>query len=85
MFRRNNNNFSLLFALCHWFRYFSQIDKQLLNELLNIYGPDFDLFDYDSTKYYGIVQTPTKAVASTTIHGTNQPQQQQQPPMNKSA
>lgn len=40
-------------------RYFAQIDEDLLIELLDIYGPDFDLFGYNSTKYFGIVQ-PSK-------------------------
>lgn len=36
-----------------------------LNKLLEIYGPDFDLFGYDKTKYFDIVQPPI--TISTTI------------------
>ncbi|XP_055591852.1 carbohydrate sulfotransferase 11-like [Uranotaenia lowii] len=37
-------------------RYFSQIDEQLLTEVLEIYQLDFELFGYNSTKYYSYVQ-----------------------------
>lgn len=37
-------------------RYFSQIDDILLAGLLDIYNADFDLFGYNSTKYFDIVK-----------------------------
>ncbi|XP_055639200.1 carbohydrate sulfotransferase 11 [Toxorhynchites rutilus septentrionalis] len=37
-------------------RYFSQIDEHLLTEVLEIYQLDFELFGYNSTKYYSFVQ-----------------------------
>ncbi|XP_039448671.1 carbohydrate sulfotransferase 11 [Culex pipiens pallens] len=37
-------------------RYFAQIDEQLLTEVLEIYQLDFELFGYNSTKYYSYVQ-----------------------------
>ncbi|XP_021702733.1 carbohydrate sulfotransferase 11 [Aedes aegypti] len=37
-------------------RYFSQIDERLLTEVLEIYQLDFELFGYNSTKYYSYVQ-----------------------------
>lgn len=40
-----------------YFRYFSQIDIETLNQLLDVYGPDFELFGYNSTKYMKIVQS----------------------------
>ncbi|XP_062547930.1 carbohydrate sulfotransferase 11 [Armigeres subalbatus] len=36
-------------------RYFSQIDERLLTEVLEIYQLDFELFGYNSTKYYSYV------------------------------
>jgi hypothetical protein len=38
------------------FRYFSLIDEELLTQILEIYQLDFDLFDYDSSKYLKMVQ-----------------------------
>lgn len=38
------------------YRYFSQIDERLLTEVLEIYQLDFELFGYNSTKYYSYVQ-----------------------------
>lgn len=38
------------------FRYFSQMDSDTLTKLLAVYGADFDLFGYNSTKYYELVQ-----------------------------
>ncbi|XP_055917632.1 carbohydrate sulfotransferase 11 [Eupeodes corollae] len=40
-------------------RYFSQIDRQTLDAVLDIYRLDFELFGYDLTKYYDIVQPPS--------------------------
>jgi len=40
----------------NFFRYFSQIDRNLLKDILEIYQIDFDLFNYDSSKYWKIVQ-----------------------------
>lgn len=37
-------------------RYFSQIDESLLTQILEIYQLDFDLFDYDSSKYWKLVR-----------------------------
>lgn len=37
-------------------RYFSQIDEETLTKVLEIYQLDFDLFDYDSSKYSKMVQ-----------------------------
>lgn len=42
-------------------RYFSQIDEELLQQILDIYQLDFDLFQYDSTKYAKMVQKGGKA------------------------
>ncbi|XP_052868370.1 carbohydrate sulfotransferase 11-like [Anopheles cruzii] len=39
-------------------RYFAQIDEKLLTDVLEIYQLDFELFGYNSTKYYGYVQSP---------------------------
>uniref|UniRef100_A0A182SFU7 Carbohydrate sulfotransferase n=1 Tax=Anopheles maculatus TaxID=74869 RepID=A0A182SFU7_9DIPT len=39
-------------------RYFAQIDEKLLTDVLEIYQLDFELFGYNSTKYYSYVQTP---------------------------
>lgn len=41
-------------------RYFSKIDDAMLKDLLQIYGPDFDLFGYNSTKYFDIVKKSSK-------------------------
>jgi hypothetical protein len=49
---------SMIFNVFH--RYFSQIDVVLLNEILEIYQFDFDLFNYDSSKYFKLVQNPKK-------------------------
>lgn len=38
------------------YRYFSKIDAKLLREVLDIYQIDFDLFGYDSSKYFKMVQ-----------------------------
>lgn len=38
-------------------RYFAQIDEKLLRDVLDIYEPDFELFGYNSTKYYYLVQS----------------------------
>lgn len=38
------------------FRYFSQIDEDILKQIIDIYQLDFDLFDYDSSKYLKMVQ-----------------------------
>lgn len=37
-------------------RYFSQIDEAILEQILEIYQLDFDLFNYDSSKYLKMVQ-----------------------------
>ncbi|CRK93608.1 CLUMA_CG007138, isoform A [Clunio marinus] len=37
-------------------KYFSQIDENLLKQILEIYQLDFDLFNYDSTRYLKMVQ-----------------------------
>uniref|UniRef100_A0A182YFD2 Carbohydrate sulfotransferase n=1 Tax=Anopheles stephensi TaxID=30069 RepID=A0A182YFD2_ANOST len=39
-------------------RYFAQIDEKLLTDVLEIYQLDFELFGYNSTKYYSYVQSP---------------------------
>lgn len=39
------------------YRYYSQLDMSTLRDLLKIYGPDFDLFGYNSTKYFDIVKS----------------------------
>ncbi|GAB0092258.1 Carbohydrate sulfotransferase [Sergentomyia squamirostris] len=36
-------------------KYFSQIDAQTLDQLLEIYEPDFELFGYNYTKYYELI------------------------------
>ncbi|XP_075153966.1 carbohydrate sulfotransferase 11 [Haematobia irritans] len=36
-------------------KYFSQIKRSTLDQLIDIYKLDFELFDYDYTKYYGYV------------------------------
>jgi chondroitin 4-sulfotransferase 11 len=41
-------------------KYFSQIKEDLLRQLLEIYQLDFDLFNYDSSKYMQIVQKTLK-------------------------
>lgn len=38
-------------------RYFSKLDDVVLKDLLKIYGADFDLFGYNSTKYFDIVKS----------------------------
>ncbi|XP_063702327.1 carbohydrate sulfotransferase 11 [Culicoides brevitarsis] len=38
-------------------KYFAQIDENLLREILEIYEPDFELFGYNSTKYFDLVQS----------------------------
>jgi hypothetical protein len=38
------------------FRYFAQIDTNLLKDILEIYQLDFDLFGYDSSRYVKYVQ-----------------------------
>lgn len=48
---KSNRNF-----IVHLYRYFSQIDEDLLQQVLDIYQLDFDLFDYDSSKYNKMVQ-----------------------------
>lgn len=44
-------------------RYFAQIDEQLLTEVLEIYQLDFELFGYNSTKYYSYVQETLDSAA----------------------
>ncbi|CAD7078881.1 unnamed protein product [Hermetia illucens] len=49
-------------------KYFSQVDRKTLDEIINIYRLDFELFNYNLTKYYDIVQpipTTTPAVRTT--------------------
>lgn len=83
-----NENFN---AFSYFSRYFSQLDEDLLFELLEIYGPDFDLFGYNSTKYFEFVQTtkpkstdPFKTKPSIAIKTQeNHQQQQQQQQMNQ--
>lgn len=36
-------------------KYFKQLTSEQLNKLLSVYRLDFELFDYDSTKYYNMV------------------------------
>ncbi|XP_058452085.1 carbohydrate sulfotransferase 11-like [Malaya genurostris] len=48
---RSTSNTKALLA-----RYFSQIDERLLTDVLEIYQLDFELFGYNSTKYYSYVQ-----------------------------
>ncbi|CAG9799276.1 unnamed protein product [Chironomus riparius] len=48
---RSKNNTASLIS-----RYFSQIDRHLLEDILEIYQLDFDLFNYNSSKYWKIVQ-----------------------------
>uniref|UniRef100_A0A1I8PV94 Carbohydrate sulfotransferase n=1 Tax=Stomoxys calcitrans TaxID=35570 RepID=A0A1I8PV94_STOCA len=36
-------------------KYFSEIKRSTLDQLIDIYKLDFELFDYDYTKYYGYV------------------------------
>lgn len=38
-------------------KYFKQLDKQNLNDLLEIYGIDFEMFGYDSNAYYNMART----------------------------
>ncbi|XP_058826419.1 carbohydrate sulfotransferase 11 [Topomyia yanbarensis] len=40
-------------------RYFSEIDVRLLTDVLEIYQLDFEMFGYNSTKYYSYVQEST--------------------------
>lgn len=49
----------LRFEIC-LSRYFSQIDEELLRQILEIYQLDFDLFDYDSSKYHQLVKKSKK-------------------------
>lgn len=37
------------------FRYFSEIKRSTLDQLIEIYKLDFELFDYDFKKYYAYV------------------------------
>lgn len=37
-------------------KYFKQLDKQMLNDLLDIYGIDFEMFGYDSKMYFNFVK-----------------------------
>lgn len=41
----------------------------MLKDLLQIYGPDFDLFGYNSTKYFDIVKSrkPPTPINVTTV------------------
>lgn len=51
-------------------RYFAQLDTDLLQSLLVIYEPDFELFGYNSTKYHDLVQhleRPVTGGSSTTV------------------
>lgn len=38
-------------------RYFAELDRPTLDQLLNIYRIDFELFDYDYLKYYNMVHS----------------------------
>lgn len=38
-------------------RYFGELDRSTLDQLLNIYRIDFELFDYDYLKYYNMVHS----------------------------
>ncbi|XP_077283689.1 carbohydrate sulfotransferase 11-like [Arctopsyche grandis] len=38
-------------------KYFKQLDKKNLDDLLTIYGIDFEMFGYDPTMYYSLVRT----------------------------
>lgn len=46
-------------------KYFGQIDGNTLMDLLDVYGPDFELFGYNSTKYFDIVQPAAVAPSIT--------------------
>lgn len=50
-------------------KYFSKIDDTMLKDLLQIYGPDFDLFGYNSTKYFDLVKSskPPTSINVTTV------------------
>lgn len=62
-----NTIFSSLF-----FRYFSQIDEDLLKQILEIYQLDFELFGYNSTVYYNYVKpSSTTATSSVASSGAN--------------
>lgn len=37
-------------------RYFAELSVELLDDLMEIYGPDFKLFGYDATAYYDVVR-----------------------------
>lgn len=54
-------------------RYFAQLDTELLQGLLVIYEPDFELFGYNSTKYHDLVQhteRPVTVGSTTTVQST---------------
>lgn len=46
-------------------RYFSKLDDVMLKDLLKIYGADFELFGYNSTKYFDIVKKSSKPPTTT--------------------
>lgn len=48
-------------------KYFKDIDVMLLEQLLNIYRLDFELFDYNYTKYFEYIR---KSPTTTTIPST---------------
>ncbi|XP_055295890.1 carbohydrate sulfotransferase 11 isoform X2 [Sitodiplosis mosellana] len=51
-------------------KYFSKLDDVILTDLLKIYGADFDLFGYNSTKYFDIVKKSSKPPTTKTPNVT---------------
>ncbi|XP_037811560.1 carbohydrate sulfotransferase 11 [Lucilia sericata] len=48
-------------------KYFAEINRSTLDQLLKIYKLDFELFDYDYTKYYNYVNMDTDTLYPTTL------------------
>ncbi|XP_037958197.1 carbohydrate sulfotransferase 11 [Teleopsis dalmanni] len=48
-------------------RYFSEINRKTLDQLLDIYRLDFELFNYNFSKYYDVVQDLPTSIESNTM------------------
>lgn len=55
------------FKILYFSRYFSEINRSTLDQLLKIYKLDFELFDYDYRKYYKYVNMDVETQYPTTL------------------
>ncbi|TDG45793.1 hypothetical protein AWZ03_007748 [Drosophila navojoa] len=66
-------------------RYFGELDRSTLDQLLNIYRIDFELFDYDYLKYYNMVHSWSLDQSPTASQAKSGPRASIEPPVTTSA